>query len=155
MIDNGNGTITDEATGLMWQQESPPQLNWEDSIQFCSEMTLGGYTDWRLPTIKELQTIVYRCECWKNCGMKKTTSPLHLAFAIDGKFFRDVCCYGAEEFYISSSVFQEPGTKQKAWGVEFNYGKDFIGHMRDKHRFRAVREVYRAAQIKEEQLCLF
>jgi hypothetical protein len=95
-----------------------------------------------------LQTIVYR-------GVQKSTSPLHLAFAIDGKFFRDVCCYGDDNFYISSSVFQEPGTKQKAWGVEFNYGKDFIGHMRDKHRFRAVREVYRAAQIKEKQLTLF
>jgi hypothetical protein len=41
MVDNGNGTVTDGATGLMWQQESPPPLNWEDSIQFCSEMTLG------------------------------------------------------------------------------------------------------------------
>ncbi|MEI6258505.1 MAG: DUF1566 domain-containing protein [Deltaproteobacteria bacterium] len=154
MIDNGNGTVTDEATGLMWQQETAQSLNWADSIRFCSEMTLGGYTDWRLPTVKELQSIVYHRECWLNCGIKKKTSITHIAFAIDARYFRDICCYDDEYFYISSSVFQEPGTKRKAWGVEFNHGKDFIGHMRFKHRFRACRDVYRAVQAKKEQLTL-
>jgi len=137
MIDNGNGTVTDETTGLMWQQETAQSLNWADSIRFCSVMTLGGYTDWRLPTVTELQTLVDRSE-----------EP-----TINEKYFSDL--WGSEDFYISCSVYPERGTKRSAWGVEFNGGKDFIGYMRYKHRFRACRDVYSAVQAKKEQLKLF
>ncbi len=60
--DNGNGTITDIATGLMWSQnDSGEGLNWEEALfwvqQKNSENYLG-YNDWRLPNVKELQSIV-------------------------------------------------------------------------------------------------
>jgi hypothetical protein len=61
-IDNGNLTITDSATGLMWMKDdSKTAMNWaqalawaqaKDSAGFC------GHNDWRLPTAKELQSIV-------------------------------------------------------------------------------------------------
>lgn len=61
-IDNGDGTVTDQATGLMWMQEDSDEgLNWEEALQFVqtknSENYLG-HSDWRLPNAKELQSIV-------------------------------------------------------------------------------------------------
>ncbi len=65
--DNGNGTISDQATGLMWQQSDSgdpstgsgqASLDWEGALNYCSNLDYGGYDDWRLPNAKELQSIV-------------------------------------------------------------------------------------------------
>ena len=57
--DNGNGTVTDQATGLMWQQgDSGSGMIWEDALDYCEDLTLAGLSDWRLPDAKELQSIV-------------------------------------------------------------------------------------------------
>jgi hypothetical protein len=57
--DNQNGTITDEATGLMWQQgDSEAELDWKSALRYAEELNLAGLSGWRLPTIKELQSIV-------------------------------------------------------------------------------------------------
>ena len=56
---NGNGTITDRITQLMWQQQDEGVVAvWEDAITACEELSLGGYSDWRLPNVKELRSIV-------------------------------------------------------------------------------------------------
>ncbi len=61
-IDNGNGTIADNATGLMWPEvDSGIGMNWEDAlawVQQKNEENYLGYSDWRLPNAKELQSIV-------------------------------------------------------------------------------------------------
>ena len=58
-MDNGDGTITDEATGLMWQQgDSGTGLDWEEALSYAENLELAGYDDWRLPNVKELQSIV-------------------------------------------------------------------------------------------------
>ena len=57
-IDNGDGTITDTSTNLMWQRSFASNLNWSDSDDFCTQLSLGGNTDWELPTISQLQSIV-------------------------------------------------------------------------------------------------
>jgi hypothetical protein len=57
--DNGNGTVTDHATGLMWQQgDSVVTQNWEQALAYAEGLELAGYRDWRLPNAKELQSIV-------------------------------------------------------------------------------------------------
>jgi hypothetical protein len=60
--DNGDGTITDNATGLMWpQDDSGVGMNWEDAlawVQQKNDENYLGYSDWRLPNAKELQSIV-------------------------------------------------------------------------------------------------
>jgi len=57
--DNGDGTVTDDCTGLMWQQEDDNvERDWWDAIDYCGAMELVGRTDWRLPNIRELQSIV-------------------------------------------------------------------------------------------------
>lgn len=58
-VDNGDGTVTDRATGLMWQQaDSGSGMDWEDALAYADNLTAGGYDDWRLPNVKELQSIV-------------------------------------------------------------------------------------------------
>lgn len=56
--ENGDGTITDQATGLMWQQDDHQSTDFEDAVTYCQACTTGGWTDWRLPNVKELQSIV-------------------------------------------------------------------------------------------------
>lgn len=73
-ISNGDGTVTDNATGLMWQQEDDcNSYNWEDALAYATESELADYTDWRVPNTKELQSIV---------DYDKTTFP-----AIDEDYF--------------------------------------------------------------------
>jgi hypothetical protein len=58
-VDNGDGTVTDRATGLMWMQsDSRRTMNWEQALQYAEDLQFAGYDDWRLPNVKELQSIV-------------------------------------------------------------------------------------------------
>ena len=57
--DLGNGIIRDNVTGLMWQKDTAPgTYMWYQANTYSENLTLGGYSDWRLPTMKELLTIV-------------------------------------------------------------------------------------------------
>lgn len=60
--DNGDGTLTDSATGMMWTQKDSYAdlnrcLNFTEARQYINNLRTGGYDDWRIPTIKELATI--------------------------------------------------------------------------------------------------
>ncbi len=55
----GNGTVTDTSSGLTWQQsDSRKGMDWSDALNYCEDLSLGGYTDWRLPNAHELEYIV-------------------------------------------------------------------------------------------------
>ncbi len=58
-VDNGDGTVSDLATGLMWQQnDNSTGMDWEDALSYAQNLKLANQTDWRLPNAKELQSIV-------------------------------------------------------------------------------------------------
>lgn len=58
-VDNGDGTVTDLATGLMWQKADDGNArSWEAALAYADGLILAGYDDWRLPNAKELQSIV-------------------------------------------------------------------------------------------------
>lgn len=60
--DNGNGTVTDSATGLVWSKtDSGKGMNWQEALAWAQERNAQkhlGQSDWRLPNAKELQSIV-------------------------------------------------------------------------------------------------
>lgn len=58
LVNNGDGTVTDTDTGLMWQQGPGYSMIWETALTYVEGLTLAGYDDWRLPTLKELRSIV-------------------------------------------------------------------------------------------------
>jgi hypothetical protein len=67
-VDNGNGTVTDRLTGLIWMQQASSlgQKNWEDALSAANGLASGSYGladgsqagDWRLPNLRELQSLV-------------------------------------------------------------------------------------------------
>lgn len=57
-MDNGDGTVSDLNTGLMWQQTLGSKVPWTNAVQDAAAFNLAGYTDWRLPDIKELYSLI-------------------------------------------------------------------------------------------------
>ena len=55
---SGNGTVIDTITSLMWQQTDGGEMTIENAALYCDTLTLGGYTDWRLPNCHELFSIL-------------------------------------------------------------------------------------------------
>lgn len=56
--DNGDGTVSDLITGLMWQKGSLANVAWGDAPGAAAKATTGGHADWRVPTIKELYSLM-------------------------------------------------------------------------------------------------
>jgi hypothetical protein len=56
--DNGDGTVTDNVTGLMWVQARGEKVSCYDALDSASACRVGGYSDWRMPTIKELYSLI-------------------------------------------------------------------------------------------------
>jgi len=57
--DNGNGTITDVITGLMWESKpSIKKMNWYEAMDYAKNFRLAGYSDWRLPTEPEYHKLI-------------------------------------------------------------------------------------------------
>ncbi len=56
--DNGDGTITDNVTGLMWVQARGSLISWTDAVAGASTNRTAGYSDWRMPTIKESYSLI-------------------------------------------------------------------------------------------------
>lgn len=60
---NGNGTVTHNTTGLVWQQGEVTPTPWEAALTYCENLSLGSHSDWRLPTIKELHSLSDDTHC--------------------------------------------------------------------------------------------
>ena len=106
-INNGDGTVTDTATGLMWQEETADEMTWEEAITYCEDLSLGGYTDWRLPNRNELQSIVDYSEY----------NP-----AVDTNAFPDTM---SSDYWSSTT---NADLTDNAWLVNFNYGYVYTVH---------------------------
>lgn len=74
-IDNNDGTVTDTATNLMWaSMDNMGDITWQDAKIYCENPPIAGYkySDWRMPTIKELKTLYdkdgrkYETDCGLN-----------------------------------------------------------------------------------------
>ena len=57
-MDHGDGTVTDTKTGLMWATtDNGIPINWQNSLQYCQNYSAGSHTDWRMPTLTELESL--------------------------------------------------------------------------------------------------
>jgi hypothetical protein len=62
-VDNGNGTIADKLTGLMWERApSTTPMTWAEANLYADNLTLGGYADWRLPYRVEMRSLVQEAQ---------------------------------------------------------------------------------------------
>jgi hypothetical protein len=79
-VDNGDGTLTNRVTGLMWEKRCSSKLyqyDWaEKHISGLNEKKFAGYTDWRIPTLEELCSLLER---------EKNENGLHMSPLFDDK----------------------------------------------------------------------
>ena len=119
LVNNGDGTITDLSTGLMWQKiGSESGMTWESAMTHCNGLTLASYSDWRLPIREELHSIVDH-NVWEP--------------AINTNYFPDTASLN----YWSSSTLAQ--NTDLAWRVRFHYGTGFYDLKSDSDYVRAVR----------------
>jgi len=57
-VDNGNGTVSDKLTGLMWIKDETAAMTWRVALDYVKTLNTGGHTDWRLPNVEELRSLV-------------------------------------------------------------------------------------------------
>lgn len=117
--DNGNGTITDNTTRLTWQkQDDGVPKTWEQALSYCG-LSLGGLTNWRLPNVKELSSIV---------------DDTRYGPAINTAYFSNT-----KSSYYWSSTSDAYSSPTFAWRVNFNTG-DVDGYYKtDLYYVRCVR----------------
>jgi hypothetical protein len=117
--DNGDGTVTDHCTGLMWQKDTGNDgntLNWCGALAYCENLSTAGHDDWRLPDVRELQSIV-------DYG--------RLGPAIDPVFG-----VNSSSYWSSTS---SAGASDAAWDVTFEDGNLGDSGKDDERYVRAVR----------------
>lgn len=102
-VDNGDRTITDTRSGLMWSQATltPECVTHADAVKTCAELDLAGHVDWRLPTVEELFLLADRSR----------KEP-----AIDTTAFPDT----QSDWYWTSTI--SAWSSDYAWIVHFRYG---------------------------------
>ena len=65
--DNGDGTVTDNYTYIIWAKQMarvdsagrPMQLSYTQAVDYCKGLKTGGYTDWKLPSLSELDNVIF------------------------------------------------------------------------------------------------
>jgi hypothetical protein len=134
--DNRDGTVTDNVTGLMWQQTPEddaggtfPIYTWlapdgggGSGGEYCAGLQLAGHRDWRLPALIELVSIV-------NYDVAFTGD----VPSIDPAYFPDT---PASSFWSATPTAGQPGY---AWGVSFDYGYSGRGDVTAPAWVRCVR----------------
>ncbi len=108
LVDNGDGTITDTKTNLMWAKDDSATttkecMDWVKARKYTKKLKTGGYNDWRLPTLSELKTIYDESKSNKiGFAFKdyRERYPLHMekvfgdpaAFLVWSSETKGVCC---------------------------------------------------------------
>ncbi len=120
--DNGDGTVTDRATHLMWQKGGSEEgRTYLDALQYAQELNkkaFGGHSDWRVPTIEELASLLE--SSWKN-------EDLFIEPIFDPK---QKSCWSTDTLGL-----------ERAWNVDFHLGYVTDDPMTFLHWVRAVRSV--------------
>ena len=121
----GNGTVMDHSTKLMWQKDTARDdigdyepMTWIEALEYCENLSLGGYTDWRLPTVKELRSLV---------DYEKYLP------AVNTAFFPNTPLDG---YWSATTNVNDPIT---AWGISFTNGDVVRSDKSTLYYVRAVR----------------
>ena len=124
-IDNGDGTVTDGETNLIWQKDSAPERisrpEAQSYIQQLNEKNFAGNSGWRLPTNEELSTLMLSRENSRRlfldpifgsqrCFWSATTRGHHVACYVD---FYYGGVYRFPENYVNHSVRAVRGEMKK------------------------------------------
>ena len=123
--DNGDGTITDLNTGLMWIQDAGDKTYYADAMEDLETYTFAGYDDWRLPTIKELYSLALFSGV--DASMTSSSDVDGLWPLIDDDYF--VFLYGDETGsnrvidaqWLTSSIYNSTVNEDQSCFFGFNF----------------------------------
>ena len=121
--DDSKNIVTDTSTNRMWQDDTDVgsiKKNWSDAKTYCTKLTLGGYTDWYLPSIEELVSITDKER------YNPSISPL----------FQNI---NTAYYYWSATTYVD--YTDNAWTVRFDNGSDFNNFKTDGKYIRCARKV--------------
>ena len=127
---SNTGPCYDSTSKLTWSKNRASAIGYtfEDSLSLCENLTDKGYTDWRLPTIDELRTIIINCEGTVTGGACAVSDPeclagscriesdCHCSRSEDGRYSK----FGESGYFWSSSIHSDD--TNFAWYVNFSYG---------------------------------
>jgi len=123
--DNGNDTITDHATGLMWQKSGFDELPYKKAKAYIRELNrkkFAGYDDWRFPTVEELQSLITE---------NKQSNDQYISPIFEKRKYN---------WFWSSDPHGAA-----AWVVDIGYGIGVLrGYFEFGHDVRAVRSLYQS-----------
>jgi len=118
-----SGEVLDTQTGLVWQQERrSSEWSWSDAQVYCKSLNLNGFT-WRVPSIKELQTLV-------------DDSKMDWNTVFDTAAFADLPASLSPWFWSSSPL---AGSSSSAWYVYFSRGYTSNNGLSSTYRVWCVR----------------
>lgn len=125
--DNGDGTISDLATGLTWQKEFR-RVTFADAAKDAAQSRVGGYADWRVPTIKELYSLMDFSGATGSAGPSSTGAPPDAKPYIDRRFFDfEYPAQGRfiDAQYVTATIYlgQTMGRDKAFFGVNFADGR--------------------------------
>lgn len=110
---NNEKIIADKQNQVVWQGTIPQKaLLWQEAIDYCNNLEYGGYSDWRLPTLKELKSLIVGCSAIENCGFDESCKD-------DKCFTKD--CNGCER-----NMCEGPGENGNYWQKGI-WGESFCG----------------------------
>lgn len=115
-VDHGNQTVTDRATGLMWDQRETSLMNWQAAMAYCEGLSHASYSDWRLPNRNELQSLI---------DYTKTTAPLVNVTAFPNT--------SSASYWTSTTTTQ---SISRAWNLSFANGRvDYVNGSGNNTKF--------------------
>ena len=115
--------VIDQLTGLMWAKNanlSGTKMNWQDALDYVAELDAGGYTDWRLPNVNELESLI-------NCGESNPSGWLQSSGFISIQSY----------YYWSSNT--NTNSPMYAWIVHMKYGYLYVHSKQDLYFVWPVR----------------
>jgi hypothetical protein len=134
---NANGTISDNATGLMWSlADSGEGMTWEDALSYAENASLAGYDDWRLPNVKELQSIVDYSEAPSVTGNPAINGIFECSSIISEAGTSDYPYYWSSTTHVN---WNENNNAAYASYVSFGTAFGYMGHWIDVHGAGAQR----------------
>jgi len=142
--------VIDESASLMWQRKSAERkMEYEEAYAYCENLVLGGYSDWRLPTISELKTLIVGCQSASDackvsddclsasCRSKGCSCPDYRGKGEDGFYWQRGVWQGGGNWFWSSSVLDD--APESAWRIAFDNGDISPNKQRVENSVRCVR----------------
>lgn len=115
--ENGNQTVTDQHSGLMWiVSDGGIQHTWQDALSYCKELVFAGQSDWRLPSKFELESIM---------DYGRVDPAINQVFGCQSSFYWSATPHAANPAY--------------AWSVFCVDGADHWVHKSNNYDVRCVR----------------